>query len=90
MFVPIASILTNAHRDSQFLASFAQLPEIQHLVSQGQIVFGELPLQTDRLTDRWTTITGASLSEPHINGTSLCELYVWYVVRPSTKLYVTL
>ena len=40
VFVPIASALTDAHRDCLFLASFAQQPEIEHLVSRGQIVSG--------------------------------------------------
>ena len=53
MFVPVASALTGAHRDCLVLASFAQQPEIQHLVSQGQIVSADLLL----LTDRHMTIT---------------------------------
>ena len=43
LFVPVASALTGAHRDCLFLASFAQQPEIQHLVSRGQIVSADLP-----------------------------------------------
>ena len=52
MFVPVASTLTITHRDRLFLASFTQQPEIQHVVSQGQIIF------TDRLpvTNGQTTI----------------------------------
>ena len=37
--MPIASAMTAAHRDSPAIASIAQLPEIQPLVSRGQIVF---------------------------------------------------
>ena len=48
VFVPVASALTGTHRDCLFLASFAQQPEIQHLVSRGQIVSSDLPLLTDR------------------------------------------
>ena len=29
------------------------------------------------------SIIGASLSEPHMNGTSVCDLFIWYVVRQS-------
>ena len=43
VFLPVASALTGAHRDSPFPASFAEQPEIQHLiVSQGQIVSADL------------------------------------------------
>ena len=49
MFVPVASALTDAHRHQ---ASFTQQPEIQHLVSRGQIVSADLLL----LIDRHTTI----------------------------------
>ena len=35
----IASALTGAHREGLFLASFIQQPEIQYLVSQGEICF---------------------------------------------------
>ena len=55
MFVPIASAMAGAHRDSLVTASNVQWPEIQPLVSQGQIVSvsADLPL----LTNRYTTIT---------------------------------
>ena len=36
VFAPVASTLSGVHRDCLFLASDAQQPEIQHLVSQGQ------------------------------------------------------
>ena len=42
MFVPIARAMTAAHRDSPAVASVAQWPEIQPLVSQGQIVSTDL------------------------------------------------
>ena len=44
----VASALTGAHRDCLVLASFTQQPEIQHLVSRGQIVSTDLPLLKDR------------------------------------------
>ena len=46
-FVPIASTMTAIHRDCLVLASNAQRPEIQPLVSQGQFVSADLPLLTD-------------------------------------------
>ena len=36
VFAPVASTLSGVHRDCLFLASDAQQPEIQHLVSRGQ------------------------------------------------------
>ena len=36
--MPIASAMTPAHRDSPAVTSVAQWPEIQPLVSRGQIV----------------------------------------------------
>ena len=50
MFMPVASTLTGAHGDTLILASFAQQPEIQRLVSRGQIVSADLPLLTGRRT----------------------------------------
>ncbi len=41
--MPVASTVIVAHRNHLFLASFAQQPEIQHLVSRGQIVSADLP-----------------------------------------------
>ena len=41
-FVPVACVLTGAHRDCLIVASFDQKPEIQCLVSQGQIVYIKL------------------------------------------------
>ena len=52
--MPVGSALTGAHRDGLVLASTAQLAEIQHFVTQGQIVSTELPLRADRQTDRQT------------------------------------
>ena len=43
VFVPVASALTGTHRDCLIVASFGQEPEIQHLVSRGQIVSADLP-----------------------------------------------
>ena len=48
MFVPIASAMTAAHRDSPAVASVAERPEIQPLVSRGQI---SLPLTSRAVTD---------------------------------------
>ena len=47
VFVPVASAMTAARRDHLVLSSNTQWPEIQHLVSQGQIVSADLPLLTD-------------------------------------------
>ena len=49
--MPVASATNGGHRDCPVLASVAQWPEIQPLVSRGQIVSGVLPLLTDRHTD---------------------------------------
>ena len=38
--MPIASAMTAAHRDSPAVASVAERPEIQPLVSRGQIFSG--------------------------------------------------
>ena len=38
LFVPVASATTAIHRDCLILTSNAQWPEIQPLVSQGQII----------------------------------------------------
>ena len=46
--MPEASATDGGHRDCPVLASVAQWPEIQPLVSRGQIVSGVLPLLTDR------------------------------------------
>ena len=43
VFVPIASAMAGGHRDCLVLASVAQWPEIQPLVSRGQIVSADLP-----------------------------------------------
>ena len=53
MFVPVANATDGGHRDCPVLASVAQWPEIQPLVSRGQIVSGVLPLLTDRQTDNY-------------------------------------
>ena len=52
--MPVARALTGAHSTCLYLASFAQQPEIQLLVSRGQIVSGVLPLLTDGQTDTQT------------------------------------
>ena len=54
--MPVASATDGGHRDCPVLASVTQWPEIQPLVSRGQIVSGVLPLLTDRQTHRRTTI----------------------------------
>ena len=54
--MPVASATDGGHRDCPVLASVAQWPEIQSLVSRGQIVSGVLPLLMDRQTHRRTTI----------------------------------
>ena len=41
--MPTASATAGAHRGHLFVASFAQQPEIQYRVFQGQIVSGVLP-----------------------------------------------
>ena len=43
MPIHVASAMTATHRDSPAVASVAQWPEIQPLVSQGQIVSADLP-----------------------------------------------
>ena len=43
VFVSVASATAGAHRDCPVLASIAQWPEIQPLVSRGQIVSADLP-----------------------------------------------
>ena len=48
--MPVASATDGGHRDCPVLASVAHWPEIQPLVSRGQIVSGVLPLLTDRRT----------------------------------------
>ena len=50
--VPLARALTSDHRDCLVLASIVQQPEIQRLVSRGQIISADFPL----LMDRHTTI----------------------------------
>ena len=52
--MPVASATDGGHRDCPVLASVAQWPEIQPLVSRGQIVSAVLPLLTDRQTDTQT------------------------------------
>ena len=49
--MPIASAMTAAHRDSPAVASVAQWPEIQLLVSRGQIISADLAPVTDGRTD---------------------------------------
>ena len=40
--MPVASATAGGHRDCPVLASVAQWPEIQHLVSRGQFVSADL------------------------------------------------
>ena len=49
--MPVASATDGGHRDCPVLASVAQWPEIQPLVSRGQIISAVLPLLMDRQTD---------------------------------------
>ena len=43
VFVPVASAMTAVDRDRLVLASNAEWPEIQSLMSRGQIVSADLP-----------------------------------------------
>ena len=43
VFMPVASATAGGHRDCLVLGSVAQWPEIQPLVSRGQIVSADLP-----------------------------------------------
>ena len=43
MFVSVASAMAGTHRECLVLASVAQWPEIQPLVSQDQIISADLP-----------------------------------------------
>ena len=52
--MPVASATDGGHRGCPVLASVAQWPEIQPLVSRGQIVSAVLPLLTNRQTDTQT------------------------------------
>ena len=54
VFMSVAGALTGTHRDFLVVASFGQEPEIQCLVSRGQIVSTDLPLLMDGQTDRQT------------------------------------
>ena len=56
VFVPVASATAGGHRDCPVLASVAQWPEIQHLVSRGQIVSADLLQRTDRWMDNYRTV----------------------------------
>ena len=48
--MPVASAVAGVHRDRLLLASNAQWPEIQPLMSRGQIVSTDFPLLSDRQT----------------------------------------
>ena len=62
--MPIASAMTAAHRDHPAVASVAQWPEIQSLVSRGQIVSADLLSRTDtQLKSEYSDIFGLF---PHI------------------------
>ena len=64
--MPVASATDGGHRDCPVLASVAQWPEIQPLVSRGQIVSGVLPLLTDRQTDTQTDNYNFSIMMVHL------------------------
>ena len=49
----VATALTSALGDSLVLASFTQQPDIQHLVSQGQIISTDPPLLMDGQTHKY-------------------------------------
>ena len=51
-FAPVASAITAIHSDHLILASYVRWPEIPPPVSRGQIISADLPLLTDRQTDR--------------------------------------
>ena len=53
VFVPVASAMAGADRDCPVLASIAQWPEIQLLVSRGQIISADLPSRTHEQTDNY-------------------------------------
>ena len=55
MIVPVASALTGTHRDYLAVASFGQEPEIQPLVSRGQIISADLPLLIDGQTHNYNS-----------------------------------
>ena len=75
--MPIASATDGGHRDCPVLASVAQWPEIQPLVSRGQIVSAVLPLLTDRQTDTQTD---------NYNFSIMIDLAISLIVLINTKL----
>ena len=53
MFVPVPSATAGGHSDCPVLASVAQWPKIQPLVSRGRIVSTDLNGRTDTQTDNY-------------------------------------
>ena len=66
VFVPIASAVTGIHRDCLVLAPNIQRPEIQSLMSRGQIVSTNLPLWTDRRIDDYNPSVHMGVSVPSL------------------------
>ena len=64
--MPVANAITGIHKYSLVIASNAQWPEIQPLVSRRQIVSADLLLLTRTLTDNCnlSIMIGARQSEP--------------------------
>ena len=79
LFIPAAGALAGVHIDHLLLASNAQRPEIQHLVSQGQIVSADFPLLTDGQTDNCQQrIVQYQGSPPYALVTSTRKLHLHY------------
>ncbi len=58
VFVPVASATAGGHRDHPVLASNAQWPDIQPLMSRGQIASADPLLLTDRQNTIQYTLSG--------------------------------
>ena len=58
--------VTGIHRDCLVLAPNIQRPEIQPLMSQGQIVSANLPLWTDRRIDNYNLSVHMGVSVPSL------------------------
>ena len=90
MFVPVASVTDGGHRDCPVLASVAQWPEIQPLVSRGQIVSGVFPLltdgQTDTQTDNYNSNTANSLT-PRLSQFCNIEKLGMYLCMDEASIY---
>ena len=84
--MPVASATDGGHRDCPVLASVAQWPEIQPLVSRGQIVSAVLLLLTDRQTDTQTDNYMYNFSiMMHTTVTCMCTVYVYKRFRSYTS-----